>query len=269
MFNDGHEPEPKRKPPEKNTVSINAMLYAQKTAAEYTKLETGYRNELYDLFGKFLTSYKKFLKDAEGYRELLQQENIAGIRQKPDVNETSRLVLYYLTDASNTPERNTASKYARIVDYLYANEKDIENDAVAKYIRDAGGIAAVLEKARGREASKSAADDDECTLVDDVEDLGEHEEFDEDFAGDLTSEESAHEIFDPEIDVGVRLDEIAHAKVLDDQQNSAERRLLSEVQKDAAADWWRGADRRRDLAQAVGVVGLYSAGSSISTAGRF
>ena len=77
------------------------MAFAQEVAAEFEKLETGYRNGLYNFFGRALISYRKFLEDPDGYKEMLDHENIAGLREKPDLKTTSRLVLYFLTNAQN------------------------------------------------------------------------------------------------------------------------------------------------------------------------
>ena len=106
-----HLPRPQsaQKPP----ISTGTMAFAQEVAAEFEKLETGYRNGLYNFFGRALISYREFLDDPAGYKELLDQENIAGLREKPDLETTSRLVLYYLTDARNKPKRNTAGRYAQ------------------------------------------------------------------------------------------------------------------------------------------------------------
>lgn len=61
-------PESAEKPP----LSIGAMPFAQKVAAEFEKLETGCRNDLYNFFGRALISYRKFLKDPDGYKALLR-----------------------------------------------------------------------------------------------------------------------------------------------------------------------------------------------------
>jgi hypothetical protein len=61
-------------------LSIRAMAFAQKIAAEYQALETGYRNGRYKFIGSALTSYRKFLKDPDGYEALLSADNIAGLR---------------------------------------------------------------------------------------------------------------------------------------------------------------------------------------------
>lgn len=45
---------------------------------------------------------------------------------------TSRLVLYFLTNAQSGAERNTAGKYARIVDYLH--KERVVNAAAADHV---------------------------------------------------------------------------------------------------------------------------------------
>ena len=136
--------------------------------------QTGYRNGLYNCTGRALTSYRKFLKDTVDYNELLRKDNIAALREKPDPNKTSRLVLYHMTGARNEPERNAAGKLARVVDYLHREGIGGEADA-AEYIRSAGGIDEILERARGREALKAADE----TLRDDVQDFDHEDEPDE------------------------------------------------------------------------------------------
>ena len=136
------------------------MAYAQQVAADFEKLETGYRNGLYNCIGNALTSYRKFLKDPAGYRELLGEPNIQRLpeKDKPRVEETSRLVLYFLTSAKTDAERNTVGKYARIVDYLH--KERVENAAAAaERIRKAGGHSGrSLKEARKGEALKAADD---------------------------------------------------------------------------------------------------------------
>ena len=112
MLNQKSHHLPRPQSAEKPLPSI-AMAFAQEVAAKFKKLETGYRNGLYNFFGEALISYRKFLDDPAGYKEMLDQENIAGLREKPDLKTTSRLVLYYLTGARNDPERTTAGRYAR------------------------------------------------------------------------------------------------------------------------------------------------------------
>ena len=175
---------------------LGAMAYAQKVAADYQALETGYRNGRYKLIGSALTSYRKFLKDTVGYEELLGQDNIAGLREKPDLKTTSRLVLYYLTGARNEPERNTAGKYARVVDYIH--KEGIDSAAAADYVRT-HGIDEILKKARKGEALKAAED---AQQADDPD--FDHEEEPDD-ADDLASSDATDDLFDPEQDASLRL----------------------------------------------------------------
>jgi hypothetical protein len=160
---------------------------------------TGYNNGRYKFIGSALTSYRKFLKDTVGYTELLCQDNIAKLREKPDLKKTSRLVLYYLTGAQNEAERNTAGKYARIVDYLH--REGIGDADAAEHIKSAGGIDEILKKARGREALKAADE----TLPDDVQDFDGGEEPDETHTGTSASRNSTDNLFDPEKDLVIRV----------------------------------------------------------------
>jgi len=178
-------------------LSIRAMAFAQKIAAEYQALETGYRNGRYKFIGSALTSYRKFLKDQDGYEALLSADNIAGLREKPDLKKTSRLVLYYLTGARK--ETNAAGKYARIVDYLH--QEGIGDADAAEHIKSAGGIDEILKKARGREALKAADE----TLPDDVQDFDGGEEPDETHTGTSASRNSTDNLFDPEKDLVIRV----------------------------------------------------------------
>jgi hypothetical protein len=177
--------------------SADAMAYARDLAAKYQALETGYRNGRYKFIGSALTSYRKFLKDEVGYEALLSADNIAGLREKPDLKKTSRLVLYYLTGARK--ETNTAGKYARIVDYLH--QEGIGDADAAEHIKSAGGIDEILKKARGREALKAADE----TLPDDVQDFEGGEEPDETRTGTSASGNSTDELFDPEKDLSIRV----------------------------------------------------------------
>jgi hypothetical protein len=182
---------PRPESAERPLISIGAMAYAQVVRADFKKLETGYRNGLYNCIGKALISYRKFLKDEVGYKALLSQDNIAGLPEKPELKTTSRLVLYFHTNAQNEAQRNTAGKYARIVDYLH--KEHVENGAGADYVQSAGGIAAILKKARGREALNAAHD----TRQDDDRDLEEPNE--------TRTRASADEIFDPDQDLSIRV----------------------------------------------------------------
>jgi hypothetical protein len=130
------------------------MSYAQQVAAGFKKFETGYQNGLCNFIGKALTSYRKFLRDPDGYKALLRQDNITGLREKPELKTTSRLVLYFLTNAQNEAERNTARKYARIVDYLH--KERVENGAAADHVRSVGGIAAIFRSEWGAKRSRES-----------------------------------------------------------------------------------------------------------------
>jgi hypothetical protein len=181
------------------------MAFAEKVAAEFEKLETGYRNGLYQFFARALTSYRKFLKDPDGYKELLSHYNIAGLREKPELKVTSRLVLYFLTNAQSA-ERNTVGKYARIVDYLH--KERVDNATAADHVRELGGMAAVLKKARGHELLKTADE----TLQDDDQDFDQREEPDE--TTPTSTSEHTDELFDPEQDLSIRVSIKTHARVL-------------------------------------------------------
>jgi hypothetical protein len=174
MLNQKNYHVPRDQTAEKPLISINAMAFAKEVATEFEKLETGYRNGLYNFYGRALTSYRKFLKDPDGYKELLGQDNIAGLREKPDLKTTSRLVLYYLTGARNDPERNTAGKYARVVDYLHQERIGGAADA-AEHIRSEGGLDAILKKVRGREAPKVTKEEVDAILQGDNRDFDERE----------------------------------------------------------------------------------------------
>jgi hypothetical protein len=199
---------------EKPLLSISAMAYAEKVAAEFEKLETGYRNGLYNFFGRALISYRKFLKDQDGYKELLGQDNIAGLREKPELKATSRLVLYFLTNAQSGAERNSAGKYARIVDYLH--REGVDNAAAADHVRSVGGMDAVLNKARGREVLKSADE----TLQDDDRDFDQEEEPHETIP--TSTSEHTDELFDPEQDLSIRVRSDTYARVLGENINIGE-----------------------------------------------
>jgi hypothetical protein len=147
-----------------------------------------------------LTSYRKFLKDPAGYRELLGEPNILMLPEedKPRVEETSRLVLYFLTGAKTGAERNTAGKSARIVDYLH--EERVKNAAAAERIRKAGGIEKILKEARKGEALKGA----DVARQEDDRDSDQEEELDD--ADDSTStSREIEDLFDPEVDIAARV----------------------------------------------------------------
>jgi hypothetical protein len=170
------------------------MAFAQKVATEYKELEAGYRDKLYKFIGSALTSYRMFLRGNISRKALLSQDVIAGLREKPDLRKTSRLLLYFLTDAKNEAERNSAGKYASIVDYL--DKERVPNADAADYVRCAGGINAILKKARKRQALKPTP------TRDDDRDFDNGEEFEE--TGTFTSA-SSDELFDPEVDISTRV----------------------------------------------------------------
>jgi hypothetical protein len=203
MLNRDHFPRAQNA--QKPLVSISAMAYAQNLAAEYKELETNYHNGRYKFTGKALISYRKFLSDPVGYRELLNQDNIAGLREKPDLKTTSRLVLYFLTNAQSEAERNTAGKYARIVDYLH--KEHVANAAAADHVRNAGGIEKILKKAQGCEALKAA--DRARRAGNWTFDQGESDE-----TNTSTSRDVTDELFDPEQDASLRLGSEVLAQVL-------------------------------------------------------
>jgi len=131
--------------PRKGSIA-SAMSYAKQVAAEFKTMESGYRNSLYSFLAHALTSYHNFLRDPGGYAQLLRHDGIAKLREKPELESTSRLVLYYLTGATNAAERNTAQKYAAVVDHLH--REHISEKAASDYIRNEGGVAAIMPKAR-------------------------------------------------------------------------------------------------------------------------
>jgi hypothetical protein len=192
-----HVPRPQNA--EKPLLSIGAMAFAQEVAAAFEKLETGYRDGVYNFIERALISYRKFLKDPDGYEELLDQEIISGLREKPDLKKTSRLVLYFLTNAQSGAERNTAGKYARIVDYLH--KERVDNAAAADHVRELGGTDAVLKKARGHEVLKAA----DSTLQDDDLDFGQREEPNESLTLISASREVTDDLFDREKDLSIRV----------------------------------------------------------------
>lgn len=204
-----HVPRPQSA--EKPPLSIGAMAFAKKIAPTYQVLETGYRKGLHIFVGKALTSYRKFLNDPDGYSELLSEDIISGLREKPDVKNTSRLVLYFLTNAQSGAERNTAGKLARIVDYLH--KERVDNAAAADYVREMGGMDAILQKARGREALKAA----DQTLRDDDDNFNPVEEPDETHASTSSSGDVTNDLFDPEKDLSIRVTRETLERVLDSE----------------------------------------------------
>ena len=203
MLNEKSEHVPRPESAEKPLVSISAMDFAKKIAPKYQVLQTNYRNGLCIFIGMALTSYRKFLKDSDGYNELLSEDIISGLREKPDGMKTSRLVLYFLTNAESGAERNTAGKYARIVDYLH--KERVDNAAAAEHVRELGGMDAVLKKARGQ-----AADE---TLQDDGQDVYQGEEPDQ-TSRTPASANSADKLFDRQKDLSIRVTPKVYAQVL-------------------------------------------------------
>jgi hypothetical protein len=182
-----------------------AMAYAQAVELEFQLLEVGYTSELHKFVGKALTSYRKFLKDAIGYKVLLSQYVISGLREQPELKTTSRLVLYFLTNAQTEVERNTAAKYAHIVDYLHMER--IDNASAADYLQTAGGIEAILKKAR--EALKAADE----TGHDEDREFDQWQEPDE--TGAPASAHSREDLFDLEMDLSIRVGRKTLKRVLD------------------------------------------------------
>ncbi len=179
------------------------MAFAKTIATKYQASQTGYRNELCNFLGKALTAYRKFLKDPDGYEELLGQDIISGLREKPHVKETSRLVLYFLTNAQGGPERNTAGKYARIVDYLH--KQGVDNAAAAEHVQELGGMDAVLKKARGQAADETLQDDDQNVY---------QEEEPHETSRTPASANSADKLFDRQKDLSIRVTPKVYAQVL-------------------------------------------------------
>jgi hypothetical protein len=212
VSNIGRNPENPPQSAAKSRIQIEAMPFAKTVARQFKELETGYREGLYKFFVDSLTSYKNFRNDPTGYKELLKQENISGLREKPDVQVTSRLILYYLTGASNGLERNTAGKYARVVDHLYENR--LSGTAAADYVRDSGGMDAVLKKARGHEAPKAAVSGEENTLHGEDQDSEQGEEPDDHRARKAEFESLKEKLFDPKKDISIRVTDDARERVL-------------------------------------------------------
>ena len=176
---------------------IDVMAHAKEVKAQYKELERGYLKGRYRFIGGALACYRHFLNDHAAQEALLSQDNIARLREKPALEKTSRLLLYFLTDARSEPERNIAGKYACIVDFL--DEQGVENDGAAEYIEEAGGIEELLKLVRKGEALETTADE---TRYDD-QDFENRKEFEE--AGTFTSASTSDELFDPEKDLSIRL----------------------------------------------------------------
>lgn len=189
---------------------LGAMAYARAVRAEYKeleKLEAGYHKSRHKFAQSALISYRKFLGNAVDYEALLSQDNIKDLLQKPDLKKTSRLVLYYLTGAQNEAQRNTAGKYARIVDHLH--EQGIENSAAADYVENAGGIEELLKEARGHGAPKAAVEsrqEDDETQQEEHGDFDQEDESDEAPSAAPTSSDGTHDLFDKKLDLSIRTD---------------------------------------------------------------
>jgi hypothetical protein len=189
---------------------LGAMAYARAVRAEYKeleKLEAGYHKSRHKFVQSALISYRKFLVNPTDYRKLLSEENIKDLLQKPDLKKTSRLPLYYFTGAQNEAQRNTAGKYARIVDYL--QEQGVENSAAADYVEKAGGIEALLKEVRGNGAPKAAVgsrQEDDETRQEELGDFDQEDESDEAPGDAPTSSNGTHDLFDEKLDLSIRTD---------------------------------------------------------------
>jgi hypothetical protein len=188
------------------------MAFARKIAAEYKEMETGYRNERCGFVAKALASYRKFLKEPGSYEELCAEDNISPLREKPALERTSRLALYFHTGARNEAERNTAGKYARIVDYLH--QQHISSADAVDYIRDGGGIDAILQKARGHEMPKESEDDVVETQQGEEPEPDDRDDGDETPTHDSETGRETDEIFDPKEDLSIRVSDEVRARVL-------------------------------------------------------
>ncbi len=204
-----HGPRPASAEP--STDSTDTTSFANDVAAEYEKIEMGYLAGLYRFFGRALTSYRKYRKDPEAYEELLELDYIAKLREKPDVMETSRLVLYKLTSARSGATRNAAGRYARVVDYLF--QQQIKSGEAAKYVEDAGGQHAILKRARADAGFK--VDDSDEAVQDDLEE-SEDESQDEETDLNGITEGDSPSAFNPATDIPIKLPDGAYAKILSD-----------------------------------------------------
>ena len=121
------------------------------------------------------------------------------------MKETSRLVLYLLTNAKSGAERETAAKYAHVVDYLY--REGIDSADVVEYVQSAGGKDGDPEEgAEGRSRRLRT----HSTLM-----IGTSTEIrNPDDADDSASSDAADDLFDPEQDASLRLGSEALAQVL-------------------------------------------------------
>jgi len=193
---------------ERPILPIGAMAFARKVAAEYQEIETGYRNARWGFVASALKSYRKLLKESGSYEELCAEDNISLLREKPALERTSRLALYFHTGARNEAERNTAGKYARIVDYLH--QQHINSADAADYIRDEGGIEAILQKARGQESEDDVVE----TQQGDEPDSDAPEDGKETPTRSSAPKKGKDKIFDPEKDLSIRVGGEACAEVL-------------------------------------------------------
>ena len=217
-------------------ITLGALAFARTVAAEFVKLETGYRNGLYNCIGNALTSYRKFLKEPADYEELLGEPNIKGLPEKPEVQVTSRLVLYFHTGAKTDGQRNTAGKYARIVDHLH--KERVENAAAAaERIRKAGGIAEILKEAR-REAPKRTTGEVDATVQQDERESDQEEGSDETDTGTDASGQRPDEIFDPDYDLSIWVKDEVRAKVLGPEIAMGEEFHLKCKKMDSAGRDW-------------------------------
>jgi hypothetical protein len=199
---------PRLQSAEKALTAIGAMAFAKEVAAEFEKFQNRRRKWLYKFFGKALTSYHKFLGDQVEYQDMLRKDNIYRLREKPELKTTSRLVLYFLTNAQTAAERNTAGKYAPVVDYLHRHH--IPSAAAADYVERAGGMNALLKKARAHEALKAA----EAQQAD-HRDTDQAEKPDD--ADASPSSNATDDLFDPALDLSIRLGREKLAQILDSE----------------------------------------------------
>jgi hypothetical protein len=140
--------------PLKSTLTVRAMALAEKVSGEYRDVQHGYTSGLWRCLARTLVVYMKFLKEPEAQKELLCHKNVADLRQKPKLAHTSRLLLYVITNATDSDERTEAGKYARVVDYLY--EKRLGGGpAVIAFLKSAGGVKGILKEIRKRKVLKA------------------------------------------------------------------------------------------------------------------
>jgi hypothetical protein len=139
---------------ERNLPPGSAMANAKEVRDEYKRLEIAHRDGLYRFFGMALGSYRQFLVDPVSCSQLLNEDNIKDLPQKPALKKTSRLLLYYHTGAHDDAGRTIAGKYARVVDYLH--KEGIADTDAAEYVKKARGLEGMLNIARGHKAPKAA-----------------------------------------------------------------------------------------------------------------